>query len=147
MKISKERLDKLKGRARSAGRAVVAGGKTTIYEAATGVGASYAGGMAESHITMVGDRPYLKGVALIVAGHLLKKNRRTAFAGAALVGAGGYALGEYLRNRNGAPAQPASTPAETRGFDAGEVTSYSFPAGSSAPADTGFVVRSAAHAA
>ena len=147
MKISKERFDKAISRARGAGRAVVSGGKTSVYEGAVGVGSAYAGKIADSHIDALQDKPYLKGLGFLLAGHLLKKNKKTAFAGSALCGVGGYLLGEYLQNRKTEAAAPAVTPpaTETRGFDTGAV--YAFQATAPAPVeDTGFVVRSAAHA-
>jgi hypothetical protein len=143
MKISKERLDKLKKRGRSAGRAVAAGGKSTLYEGAAGVAAAYAEGLLKQNFKMVQERPWAGGAALVAAGHLLKRSRKLGTVGAALCGAGGYSLGIYLRNRKAssatattaAPAAAPVAPSQTQGV-------YDYPDN-----DIGMVVRSGAMAA
>ena len=144
MKISKERLDKLKKRGRSAGRAVVSGSKSTLYEGGAGVAAAYAEDLLKKNFAMVRDRPWAGGAALVAAGHFLKRSRKLGTVGAALCGAGGYSLGLYLKNRKAsqgtatstAPAAaPAAAPSQTQGV-------YGYPDN-----DTGMVVKSGAMAA
>lgn len=141
MRISKEKLDKLKKGSRRAGRAIAAGGKSTVYEGGAGAVAAYAAQMLDTQFAAVGSRPWAKGAILVGIGHVLKKRKSMGTIGAALVGAGGYALGLHLRNRSAsAPAAQTSTPVltgapETKGLYDG----YGYDT-----ADTGMVVRSAA---
>lgn len=147
MRISKEKLEAIKKRGRSAGKAVAAGGKTTVYEGAAGVATAYAGALLRQNFSFVQNKPWAEGAALVAVGHFLKRSRKLGSVGAAICGAGGYALGQYLRNRkSGATAATtnqlpaASTPAalppsQTQGL-------YGYEAYN----DTGLVVRSAAAA-
>lgn len=140
MRISKEKIQALKHRAARAGKAAVGGSKSTVYEGAAGAIAAYAGKMLDDKVQFAGQKPWVKGAALVIGGHLLKKRRSMASVGAALCGAGGYALGLYMQNRSAsaavAPAAPATAPSQTSGiYDASAYNDTS---------DTGLVFTSAA---
>lgn len=147
MKISKEKVQALKKRAARAGKAAVGGSKSTVYEGAAGAVAAYAAAMLDSHVEFAASRPWVKGAALVAAGHFIKRKRSMASVGAALCGAGGYALGLHLKNRNAAvaaPAAPAATTTATTTAPSQTSGIYGYP---DADNDTGIVFRSSAMAA
>lgn len=151
MRISKERLDKLKGRGKAVARGAVSGSKSTAFEGASGVGVAYAEELLTKNFAVMRERKWAPGAAFVVAGHFLKRKKSMSNLGAAVVGAGGLLLGQYLRDRKKAattntqapvvtpPVAPPAPPPETSGFDTGRVVR--FPR-----SDAGFVVRSAARA-
>ena len=153
MRISKERLDKIKSRGKAVARGAVSGSKSTVFEGASGVGVAYAEQLLTKNFEVMRTRPWAPGAAFVVAGHFLKRKKSMSNLGAAVVGAGGLLLGQYLRNRKATastttntqapvvtpPVAPPAPPPETSGFDTGRVVR--FPR-----SDAGFVVRSAARA-
>lgn len=114
MKISKDKLRKLKGRAARAGKAAVGGSKATMFEGAAGAAAAYGGAILDEKVQFAADKPWLKGAVMVVAGHFAKKKASLRAFGAGLVGAGGYALGLHLRNRNSTPAAAPAAPAPSQ---------------------------------
>ncbi len=136
-------------RARAAGRALAKGlGKTLL---GGGVGAvGYAVHGLSSKITAPnGDmskyptRFWIPGVAMLAAGHLMRRRPRTSEAGMALCGAAGFSLAEgatlaYTIKQNASPA-PAPATTQTQGF--GDTPGTAYPYGETgavlSPADTG----------
>jgi hypothetical protein len=141
MRISKEKLESLKKRGRRAGRALASGSKSTAYEGAAGAIASYAATMLDSKVDYAAKNPWVKGAALVLAGHMCKGRKNLAPVGAALCGAGGYALGLHFQAKKAAAKTSASTQAPATEA-AGVYNMNDF-----VPADTGMVFRSAARAA
>ena len=149
MRISKENYDKLKKGGKRAVKGAVAGGKSSIYEGGAGAVVAYAEPQLEK-IDFVKSRPYVKGIVVAGIGHFLKRKKSMGNLGAALCGAGGLLLGQYMRDKKKtAPAQAPAAPAvaappvappaatETQGFDTGRVVRFARP-------ETGFIARGVA---
>lgn len=78
-------------RARAIGRSA-ASPKSTIVQGIAGVLAYYGHKLASENISFVRENFWVGPLALGVGGHLIKRSNMVREAGAALVGAGGYAL-------------------------------------------------------
>jgi hypothetical protein len=116
-------------RAKAAGRAVVKGLGGTLL--AGGVGAIGYGihGIAAKITAPGGDmskypgRGWIPGVAMLVAGHMLKRRPRLTTAAIALQGAAGFSLAEYgtlayIIKQNAANQPPSGAQAGTSGVGA-----------------------------
>lgn len=87
-----------------------------------GVGAAtfYAHRMIASKVAFVQKHPLVAPLAILVLGHVLKKNAKMAPVGSALCGAAGYAGAqtfELQKATTAANSTPTATAAQTSGFD------------------------------
>lgn len=93
MKISKEKFDRLKARARGAGRRAATGVKGSATSLLTGVVGYYGLKAVADRSATVKEKWWIGPAVMAVGGHFLRKKGKTADFGTALLGAAGYAGG------------------------------------------------------
>jgi hypothetical protein len=87
----------------------------TAIEGLVGGVTFYGHRMLSTKIAFIQNKPLAAPIGMVVLGHVLKKTRKFAGVGMALVGAGGYAAAQVYELKK---AQTAATPpAGTSGFD------------------------------
>lgn len=103
-------LGKLKG--------VTQGLPQTGIQGGAGVGVFYLHRMLTSKVAFLQNNPLAAPLGFVLLGHLLKKSKKLSTAGAALIGAGGYAGAQVFEVRKSLQNQsPAPAVSNTSGFD------------------------------
>lgn len=97
-------------------RGVTKGLPQTGLQGGAGVGVFYLHRMLASKIAFLQNNPLAAPLGFIVLGHVLKKSSKLSTAGAALIGAGGYAAAQIFEVKKSVQAQPAAV-SNTSGFD------------------------------
>jgi len=125
-------------------RGVTKGLPQTGLQGGAGVAAFYIHRMLASKVAFFQNKPLAVPLLMIGLGHVLKKSKKLNTAGAALVGAGGYAGAQVFEVRK---SMQQSAPAQTAGFeddDTGALVSASDVGALMAPSDIGDLNESAA---
>lgn len=89
----------------------------TGLQGGAGVGVFYLHRMLTSKVDYLQKNPLAAPIGFIVLGHLLKKKPKLAVAGAALIGAGGYAGAQVFEVKKSIQNAAPPPPAQTSGFD------------------------------
>lgn len=82
-----------------------------------GVGVFYIHRMLTSKVAFLQNNPLAAPLGMLVLGHVLKKRPKLAAAGAAIIGAAGYAGAQVFEVRKSMQTQQAAAPAQTAGFE------------------------------
>lgn len=102
-------------------RGVTKGLGGTALEGGIGAAAFYLHRMLSTKVAFIQQKPLAAPAAMLLAGHLMKKSKKFAGAGAGLCSVAGYAgaqVYELQKATTAAAATPAATPAAgTSGFD------------------------------
>src|SRR3970040_1787650 len=117
--------DKKSSKARAIGRAAFAGTKGTTTGAIVGAVSYFAHRAATERSETVQKSWYIGPGLMLVGGHFLKKKASTAAAGAAMVGAAGYAAAmgySFARAAETKGLQRAHEPLQLRGNEPTERT-------------------------
>jgi hypothetical protein len=134
MRISKERWDRIKNRARGGAKSAARGAKGSAIAVVAGAAAEIAHAQGTQRVKFLADHWYAGPAVLALGGHFLKRKHHDA--GVALLGAAGYAAAlAYQANKQ---SQPSTGQAQGWGDDAGQlVTPDAFRAlpDASGPAD------------
>jgi hypothetical protein len=118
MKISQEKLDRLKSRARKVGSMAAAGWKDSAKAAGAGAASFYVADFASQKVEALRKDWWALPVAMAVGGHFLR--RKSQVAGLAMLGAAGYqgALSYKMKQALDAQNKNAPPPApDARGMD------------------------------
>jgi len=116
-----------KERARRAGAFMARGWKGTAFEGVVGAVAYHAQMKVAEASETVRSRWYVGPLALVAAGHFIKRRPRLAGIGAAMIGAGGYAF-ELNRSIVKQSEEQGGSPTGQTGGDTGSVIHGNTPA-------------------
>lgn len=90
----------------------------TGVQGSAGVGVFYIHRMLAAKIPFLQTHALAAPIGFIIAGHILKKTKKLSTAGAALIGAGGYAAAQVFEVKKSVQAAQASAPpAQVSGFE------------------------------